>query len=101
MPSYVYRGGPCDGRTITLATALADGAVAGCGGASYQFNSGNPGVLIWLDVGGGGGTTGGTTVDPRQVGRAWHKLTHALGVESAQAIRKSRAGRARVKRVVR
>lgn len=100
MPTYRFIGGPCDGKTISQAAALKDNAQLKCGGGIYEFNAGNPGVVIFLDIGPAGGGTG-PIVSTNQVGRAWHKLTHALSVDSAQAIRKSRAGRSRAKRVVR
>jgi hypothetical protein len=100
VATYVYRLGPCNGRTVSYTPALADGRVVGCGGASYQFNAGNPGVLIWLDPGPSGGG-GGASVDTRQVGRAWHKMTHALGVDGPAAIRRSAAARRRLRRAVR
>ena len=100
MPTYRYIGGPCNGRSLTTSQPLADNAQVKCGGATYEFNSGNPGVVIWLDV----GTPTQAAADAlnlRQVFKAWHKLTHTLGAEAPAAVRRSRAGRARMKRAVR
>jgi len=38
-------------------------------------------------------------VSAKQVGNAWHRLLHVFAVESPQSIRRSRAARARIRRL--
>jgi len=100
VPRYPLIGGPCDGtRSQNYAREPRDGTIIRCKGAGYQYNYGNRGVFVWLDVGplpGAGGT-----LDTKQVGKAWHRLMHVFGVEAPQAIRASRAARARLRRLSR
>jgi hypothetical protein len=99
--TYRYSLGPCDGRTATFSPPLADGQVVSCGGAGYQFNRGNPGVLIWLDTGPPPAPDKVPPLETRQVGRAWHKLMTAMGHNMPMALNRSAAGRRRIRRAVR
>jgi hypothetical protein len=98
--TYRLVGGPCDGTTRTLVNPATPGQVIVCQGYYYEFGSDGLFHLAALPSGGGGAQQA-QAPDARQVSRAWHKLTNVLAVESAHAIRQSRAGRARMRRVVR
>ena len=96
---YPLVNGPCDGRrSQDYAREPPDGTIIRCGGAGYQYNYGNRGVFIWLDV--GAVDTAGQ-VHPRQVVRAWGRLMHAYGVTVPRELRRSAVARHRMRRAVR
>jgi hypothetical protein len=100
VPKYQFVGGPCAGAFLdTGEPTLPVGTVQPCGNHYYQL--GADGKFHDAGTTAPKGPPAEKPVDVRQVGRAWHKLTHVLSVESAQELRRSRAGRARAKRVVR
>src|SRR5207237_3823172 len=90
MPSYPFVGGPCDGRrSPNLAREPADGTIIQCGGAGYQYNYGNRGVFVWLDVGGTGAGPGLGTHAPK----GWADLQRAVNRHLPTALVRSRAYR--------
>jgi hypothetical protein len=95
---YRFVGGPCDGQLSPDFTVKPfTGYRFDCGTHTYSFGADglfhDTGVAAGLGFGGG--------VDTKQVGKAWHRLMHVFAVESAHAIRRSRAGRARLRRLSR
>ena len=94
----VFVGGDCNGQLV------APGAPSPliCGTTSYTRGAdGNyyaPGATT-ADLAAAQGTV--PHVDAKQVGRAWHRMTHVLSVEAPHAIRRSRAARARLRRLSR
>lgn len=84
-------GGPCDG-VPTLAGAPP---TLVCKGVTYY--KGGDGNYYPRDSGGGGGFAGGA----HQLDSAWRRLMRAYGVTMTRALRRSAAGRSRMKRVVR
>ena len=67
----------------------------------YQYNYGNRGVFVWLDVGPLGVGGGAAIPGQRQVGSAWHGLMRAMGVRMPHALNVSAAARRRIRRAVR
>jgi hypothetical protein len=90
-----FIGGPCNGQTAPSGTY----AQRECGGVVYTIGEdGNyhaPGSLPGFPG------TSGPVVDARQVGKAFHRLMHVPAVEVPFAVRRSRAGRARLRRLAR
>lgn len=84
-----FIGGPCTGQTApSVPQPFRD-----CGGATYGLlEDGNYHFL---------GTPLTDTINTKQIGRAWQRLMHVPAVEAPAAIRRSRAGRARLRRLSR
>jgi len=109
LARYYLRGGPCNNVFRELATRPRVGSSITCGGDLYIFSPAG----VYADAGSASlGTLPPGTPDvtpagapgalnTKQIGRAWHKLTHALAVDGPHSLRKTRAQGKRAKRGVR
>lgn len=96
MPYFRFVGGPCNGQTIFMYDPPALGFVVPCGGQDYTFRADK----TLRSIGPSGSAPPVAPLHTQQVDRAWHKLMNALGVNGPAAIRRSRAGRSRMRRAV-
>jgi|SRR6266540_760761 len=99
MPDVPFVGGPCAGKTQFFYDPPAVGFIVPCGYHSYAYQAN--GTLRDLGPASAGTGSGGMGVNTQQVGKAWHRFMHVFAVQTPQSLRRSRAARARIKRLVR
>lgn len=95
---FALVGGPCDGtQSMDFTVRPFAGFTVLCKTHRYEFRTDGRFHDIGLDPALGGAPT----LDTKQIGKAWHRLMVVPAVEAPAAIRRSIAGRARLRRLVR
>lgn len=98
MARYPLVGGPCDGQqSINFTVQPPVGYIVLCQTHEYAFTSSG----TFRDTGTAPILASGFAGGAHQLDGAWRRLMRAYGVTMPRALRRSAAGRSRMKRVVR